>query len=178
MAPGQAGATGPQTVYLVRHAHAGIRGDGPGYDYLRPLSPLGWRQAWALVDRLGPVPMAGLLTSPYVRCRQTLEPLARAWNLPIRDAGSLAEGAPTAEVLRVLATVAGGPLVLCSHGDIIERALEHLFAAGMWSDPDDRDRCEKGSIWVLTRDGGSFVRGHYLPPVPAAEVSVSEVPAG
>jgi 8-oxo-dGTP diphosphatase len=158
--------TAGTTSYLIRHADAGVRGSWPGHDHLRPLSPLGWRQAWHLVDRLAGKPITGLLSSPYVRCRQTLEPLARVRGLPITIVDELAEGVPVADVVPVLEQASTGPLALCSHGDIIEQSLGFLLATGMR--PRSPIVYEKGSIWLLERSGGSFVEGRYLGPTPTA----------
>ncbi len=68
------------TIYLVRHAKAGDRAGYDGDDTLRPLSGKGRRQAVAICERLSrlivKLPDALLLSSPYIRCIQTLEPLA------------------------------------------------------------------------------------------------------
>jgi phosphohistidine phosphatase len=67
-------------LYIVRHAFAGQHGD-PAYpdDSLRPLTDEGRKQFRKLVKQLaergfGPTLVA---TSPYVRCRQTAEIIAK-----------------------------------------------------------------------------------------------------
>ncbi len=57
---------------LVRHADAGSKQEWIGPDADRPLSTVGWRQAKGLVGLLGDFPAARLLTSPALRCRQTV----------------------------------------------------------------------------------------------------------
>ena len=66
--------TGP--IYLVRHAKAGHRERWTDDDEVRPLTKKGWRQAKALVELFDTQPFARLVSSRYVRCVQTLEPLA------------------------------------------------------------------------------------------------------
>src|SRR6266508_3359874 len=66
---------------LVRHADAGNKRDWSGPDAERPLSEEGWEQAAGLVDLLAGLRIERLLTSPLLRCRQTLEPLAAALEL-------------------------------------------------------------------------------------------------
>ena len=75
------------TVYLVRHARAGRRSAWKGDDRLRPLSKVGRRQAAALVDLLvevsGDREIEEILSSPYVRCRQSVDPLAKRLGLKV-----------------------------------------------------------------------------------------------
>jgi 8-oxo-(d)GTP phosphatase len=71
------------TVYLVRHAKAGDREAWEGDDDLRPLSKPGRRQAAGLVDLLRPAGIRRLVSSPAVRCVQTLEPLGEALGLAV-----------------------------------------------------------------------------------------------
>jgi 2,3-bisphosphoglycerate-dependent phosphoglycerate mutase len=57
--------------YLVRHAHADW---SPNED--RPLSERGHREAQVVADRLISFPICGVISSPYRRAFQTVEPLA------------------------------------------------------------------------------------------------------
>src|SRR5512132_704612 len=64
-------------LLVVRHADAGDKRSWKGPDMLRPLSPIGRRQAKGLVVRLEDYPIERILCSPTLRCQQTMEPLAR-----------------------------------------------------------------------------------------------------
>ena len=64
------------TVLLVRHARAGSRKYWKGPDIERPLSKKGRRQAEGLVDMVSRYPIKRILSSPYVRCVQTVEQLS------------------------------------------------------------------------------------------------------
>jgi hypothetical protein len=64
------------TVYLVRHARAGDRSRWTGDDWLRPLSVRGHRQAYLLIKLLADAKFDRILSSPYVRCMQTVVPIA------------------------------------------------------------------------------------------------------
>ena len=66
------------TIYLVRHAKAGERGVWEGDDQLRPLSGRGHLQARGLLDVLADAQFDRLLSSPYVRCMETVVPLSGA----------------------------------------------------------------------------------------------------
>jgi 8-oxo-dGTP diphosphatase len=107
-------------VYLVRHARAGHRETWPGEDdTLRPLDERGLRQAEALVTQLADRDFSRILTSPYTRCVQTVEPLAEARGLPVEAVDSLAEGAGEAAALDLFRGLEA-PGVACVHGDLVE----------------------------------------------------------
>src|SRR4249919_144735 len=95
------------TIYLVRHAKAGSRRDWPADDDLRPLSPAGQRQAVRIGEALADVGATRIVSSPFVRCRQTLDPLAQRLRLPLELSDALAEGAPLTDTLRLFEKVAG-----------------------------------------------------------------------
>jgi 8-oxo-dGTP diphosphatase len=137
------------TIYLVRHAKAGDRTAWPGPDCERPLSKPGRQQAHRLGKRLGEVGATTLVSSPSLRCVQTLEPLAERAGLPIVIDDRLDEGAPFEPVLELLAGLAKGA-VLCSHGDVIPETIDALVRRGL----DVRTPADwrKASVWVLERD--------------------------
>jgi broad specificity phosphatase PhoE len=145
-------------VYLIRHAHAGARGDGPR-DVYRPLSPKGHQRAADLAAMLAGTAVTRIVSSPATRCTQTVEPLARRLGLEVDEHPDLWEGSELGDVLAVLCGHQGGDLVACSHGDVIPDVLDHLAAAGV--DLQGRG-CEKGSLWVLERYDGEWVRGRYV----------------
>jgi phosphohistidine phosphatase SixA len=74
-------------ILLVRHASAGDRYEWEGDDRLRPLGERGRRQANQLVELLEQYEITRLLSSPFLRCIQTVEPLAQArgFDIEIRD---------------------------------------------------------------------------------------------
>ena len=148
-------------IYLVRHAKAGERRVRDGDDEARPLSKLGWKQAEAIAQRLAAKGATSLHSSPYVRCMQTLEPLAERLGVAVEAERRLFEGEPFEPVLDVLGEVGTGA-VLCSHGDIIPDVIQALVRRGMevQTEPDWR----KGSIWVLKRKGDRITKGKVWPP--------------
>jgi phosphohistidine phosphatase SixA len=150
-------------VYLIRHAKAGNRLRWTEPDELRPLTKPGRRQADALVELLAEQPFSRLLSSPYVRCVQTLEPLAEARDLPLETTQLLAEGAVVDDALELMLSIAGdGPTALCTHGDVMMDTVEELLAAGIPL-PEPLE-FEKGATWILDVRGGAFVAARYLPP--------------
>ncbi len=148
-------------VFLVRHAKAGNRGAWTGSDEDRPLSKAGRRQANGLAAVLGHQGVTRIVTSPFVRCRETVEPLAAHCGLPVEPSDWLAEGSPLSDALRLVEKVADEATVLCTHGDVIGLLLDHLQRLGIAPrDP----RLEKGSTWVLHTERGDVTSVEYLPP--------------
>ena len=142
------------TLLLVRHAIALRRSDWTKPDDLRPLTPKGYQQADGLPDVLAPFAIARILSSPSLRCRETVQPLGGRLALPVEEVPFLAEGSGSAATgfLDQLDEV----VVLCSHGDVIPDLLAVLAPAVV----DDDLPCAKGSTWVVERDGSAT----YLPP--------------
>jgi 8-oxo-dGTP diphosphatase len=139
-------------VLLVRHATAGNRHRWSGDDRLRPLDRRGRRQAKALVETLGAYPVSRIVSSPFLRCLQTVEPLGRKLGLPIEERGELAEGSCPAALAALLHELDGDTPVVCSHGDLILGLVGRERAA------------PKGSTWILEHDGTGFAPTVYLPP--------------
>ena len=126
-------------LLFVRHASAGKRASWDGDDLLRPLDKRGLRAAKLLPARLGRFDVTRIVSSPYVRCVQTVEPLAAARGLEVEERAELAEGA--AERAAALARDAyGESCVLCTHGDVLAALFD--------------DATKKGSTTVAhVRDG-------------------------
>ncbi len=150
-----------EVVYLVRHAKAGERRIWEDDDDRRPLSKQGWKQAEAIAKRLRGKDATTLHSSPYVRCVQTLEPLAARLGTRIHLDDRLAEEQPFEPVLDLLGEVADGA-VLCSHGDVIPATIDALVRRGMevQGPPDWR----KATVWVLKRKGRRITKGKVWPP--------------
>jgi phosphohistidine phosphatase SixA len=145
---------------VVRHAKAGDRDGWKGDDQLRPLTRAGWQQAEALAQSLKDEPIDKVLSSPYVRCVQTVEPMAKQRRLPVDETNELQEGAGGDSVLRLVKRHSGKQVVLCTHGDIVEELLERLIALGLVQRA--RANTEKGSIWVLQEAGGTITGARYI----------------
>ena len=107
------------TSVLLRHASAGHRLDWEHDDHLRPLDARGRRQSADLVAILRPLGVRRVVSSSYVRCVQTVEPLAAACGLQVEQDNRLKEGAGAAAA--DLLSESG--VVCCTHGDIVEALL-------------------------------------------------------
>lgn len=146
------------TLYLIRHADAGKRDPYSSTDHVRGLSEDGLRQADRIADRLGGAGVARVLSSPYPRCTQTVEPLARRLGLKVEPHNVLAEGADPRRTLALVMALAGTGAVLCSHGDVIPDVLRLLAGSGTVINGQGN---AKGSVWTITSEGGRPVAAHY-----------------
>lgn len=149
------------TIYLVRHAKAGSRKGWSGEDTLRPLSKAGRTQARAIAKRFAEDGITRIVSSPFVRCRETVEPLAQRIGVQVELADALAEGASLTEALRLVEKLSDENVAFCSHGDVLGELLRHYVRSGIELDD---DRLEKASIWVLETADGQVRGAHYQPP--------------
>lgn len=157
-------------IYVVRHAKAGHRDPWATDDANRELTAPGWAQSKALAEVLAPLTTGGrLISSPYVRCVQTLEPLrdllanATGTTRVVEADDRLHEGSAPGPVVELIGGLPAGS-VCCSHGDVIPDLIAHLERRGcaIIGTP----RFEKASTWVLERaDDGTCDRAwSWAPP--------------
>ena len=133
------------SLILIRHAMAGDPKAWVGDDRVRPVDEQGRREAQALVAALADQSLDRIVSSPYVRCVQTVEPLAEARGLCFELDDRL--GADRLhDVPKVLAELQGHDAAVCTHGE-----LPWLLERGF----------EKGSVWVL---GEGLKPERYIPP--------------
>jgi 8-oxo-dGTP diphosphatase len=151
-------------AYLIRHAKAGDRATWTDDDLSRPLSKTGHRQAKALVRVLSNRPIKRIVSSPAVRCVDTVRPLADQRGLPIEPRDELLEGGSLSGLIGLLDELRSTASALCGHGDLIPAAVEHLEGQGMVIGSDRG--WKKGSVWALEREAGLFVHATYVPPPP------------
>jgi len=153
------------TIYLIRHAKAGDRDTWRDDDRLRPLSGRGHRQARLLIELLHDADVDRVLSSPYVRCMETVVPIAGVRGLPVEPVEALAEDAPLDEALKLVQKHSSPGALLCMHGDLMPMLLDH-FASTSADVPKSR-QWPKGCVWALDTDNtGEVVRARYLPPPP------------
>ena len=149
-------------LIVVRHGDAGDKDSWEGPDLLRPLSPVGRRQAEGLMIRLEDYPVERILSSPTVRCRQTVQPLARDRLLQIEPVAALGVDAGPTQLRPVLWDRRLDNAVLCTHGETIGQLFTLLTVDGL----EVREPLcwPKGSSWLLWRTG-RHVQARYLPPL-------------
>ncbi len=150
-------------LYLVRHAHAGEREEYEGPDDRdRPLSVRGWKQVKGITKLLKNRGITRLLSSPYRRCSDTLLPLSELLKIEVEEHPALGETASTADLAELIDEVRTTRAAVCTHGNMIPAALQHLERAGMQMvDPFDS---QKGSFWVATTPEGQQTQARYVPP--------------
>ena len=149
------------TLYIVRHAKAGKRSEWDGPDTLRPLSDKGWEQSQAIAEKLVELKPSALISSPAVRCMQTLEPLSKATKIEIFADKRLFEHGDVAKMIELLED-SKDSTVISSHGDMIPEVIKILQRRGMeiGSKPDWR----KATVWVVERIKNSFTSAIVMAP--------------
>ena len=152
-------------VVLLRHGHAGMKRHWRGDDSIRPLNAQGLAEAVALTDLIAPFAPARVLSSPFLRCMQSVAPLAHAFDMEVERSQSLVPEAGIAATALALGvtTHRSGAVVLCTHGEVIRDMQARLGSGELSSFNPDAPR-EKASVWVLDRIDGRFVSARYLPP--------------
>jgi 8-oxo-dGTP diphosphatase len=152
-------------VDLLPHCSSTPRGGWAGSNEERPLSATGMREAEVLAA-VAAEGVQGVYTSPALRCRQSVGPLAAVAGVPVVVDERLREGfdepadwvggvfAPIGQALggawtaargvavldEVVARHQGARAVVCSHGDLIPVVLAHLASAHDCSLPTIVDR--------------------------------------
>jgi 8-oxo-(d)GTP phosphatase len=122
-------------ILLIRHATAGDSSAWIGDDRSRPLDEHGQVQAAALVELLADRPLRRVVTSPYLRCVESVEPLARERELPLEYRDELGDDADPEDGLALLRELGEEPAAACAHGDMIRELLG--------------DELEKGEVAVV-----------------------------
>jgi len=166
------------TLDIFIHMDAVDRKEWQGAADDRPLTDAGKRQAERIAKELGAAPVQGIFSSPALRCRQSLEPISKACNLPItvlpgfkdtlgykapagwenpdRPGGDPLGGAQSAgsafAALRDIQTQVGdGHAVLCSYGDIVPALLALL--SGIYGIDMPARNNKKGAVFTVQLDG-------------------------
>jgi phosphohistidine phosphatase len=139
-------------VYIARHAWAGERGD-PRWpdDALRSLTPEGIERYDRVVQALvksGFAPTR-IATSPYVRCRQTAEIIAKRvpGNPPIVEFEDLEPGSYLEPVIEWTNTQGGVDACWVGHSPDVER-----FTSLLIGDSSARIRFAKGAVAAIEFD--------------------------
>jgi phosphohistidine phosphatase SixA len=116
------------SAILLRHASAGDRLEWRGDDTQRPLDERGRAQAKALRKELLARGVTRVVSSPYLRCTETVGPLASALGVEVEVDDRLAEGAGPYGARDLLAS--GDGCVACTHGDIVYELIGRMLNKG------------------------------------------------
>jgi 8-oxo-dGTP diphosphatase len=154
---------------LVRHAHAGDKKLWTGPDAQRPLSRRGEQQAEGIAGNLGSMPITRLISSPAVRCVQSLRPLSVRLGVPIRIDPALGPEATVADLDRLLDHPGIEGAVLCTHGEQLKALLKRWSERHALHLPADSPNAEslsteKGASWIVENDTDGHTL-YYLRPV-------------
>ncbi len=107
---------------LVRHAHA--EGSAPGGDAARRLTPGGRERFTAAAARLAPrLTLTRIVTSPFLRARETAALLSAATGAPVAEDPRLASGASSGRALLALGAALGPGVALVGHNPEVAEAL-------------------------------------------------------
>jgi len=146
---------------LIRHADAGSRAAWVGHDDWRGLTDLGCAQAVEAAARLQDLPILRVLSSPALRCRQTVVPLARELSVDVEPCWQLRGTVELEQVLQFLSDEETASAVLCVHRETLQMLLAHL--AEVEAAPTDSPM-SMAAAWILYGTvGRDVVRLEYLP---------------
>ena len=101
---------------LIRHAESVAPGAADFDEYTRPLTAKGFRDAERLADSLASTRIDAAYASPYIRARQTIEPIAKARGLTIETIDDESDGLPTGSEFRSFAHRNVDRLARCTPG--------------------------------------------------------------
>jgi 8-oxo-dGTP diphosphatase len=139
----------PPPLLVIRHGTAGHKHLWTEDDARRPLDERGRRQASALVEQLAPFEIKRILSSPFDRCVQSVEPLAAARGLEVELAPGVAEGAGPERARALLLGLRATATAVCGHGP----ELIPLFG-----------KTKKGATIVVETANGALGELGRLPP--------------
>ena len=158
-------------LILLRHASAGQKKNWPADDQSRPLDANGEVQALALAGLLPCfAPSARVLSSPALRCIQSVRPYAKTFAGTVDAEAALAlsgrsgnsssrtnRGDALTDLVRDLVAV-GRPAVVCLHRENLPKALAAACTAlGATAPPERPDPpLPKGGFWVVHMADGEL----------------------
>ncbi|MEV4252195.1 NUDIX domain-containing protein [Spirillospora sp. NPDC049652] len=159
--------TGPlrtRPLVVVRHGSAGEKSHWHEPDVLRPLDQRGRAEAMALADLLPVFGPARVVSSATARCVATVLPYARRTRADVTTDASVTVGdtAPDRALDRLLElSRADGPLIVCTHGEIVGELVTGLCRRFGEDAPQDAS-LPKGGFWVahLTDDSLAGLERH------------------
>jgi len=134
---------------VLRHARAGKKIPNPSKDFKRGLDRKGESVARQLPELItSALRPSAIISSPFRRCVQTVEPLAEAIDLSVLEDDRFSPTYPE-NVRDIFAGVAADSVV-CTHGEVIVRLLGK------------QARCAKGAFWVVERRDCDFFLVRYV----------------
>ncbi|WP_084337385.1 NUDIX hydrolase [Actinomadura oligospora] len=152
-----AGPRRTRPVIVIRHGSAGEKRHWHEPDELRPLDQRGRAEARALADVLPTFGSARVASSATARCVATVLPCARRTRTDVTTdpAFTVGETAPDRALDRLLELSTDGPLIVCTHGEIVSELVNGLCRRFGEKPPEDPS-LRKGAFWVAHLTGDSL----------------------
>lgn len=150
-----------RSIHMVRHAKAEKRAAWDGPDSLRPLTPYGMRQALGIARELEGEPVDAIVSSPYLRCRQTVQSIGSARDLRVEIDPALAKGEGGSKAVDMLCAMDAERVVCCTHNELIMEIANELNERGIEvilprREPDGSVPAEARRLGVLDLGSTSF----------------------
>lgn len=120
-------------LYFLRHGLAGDSTTWAGADEQRPLTPEGVARMQASARTISTLELEldEIVTSPYVRARQTADIVAAQLGLPVTPHASMVPGFNFPAMERLLNTrLQAGALLLVGHEDDFSQLIGRLIGGG------------------------------------------------
>jgi 8-oxo-dGTP diphosphatase len=153
-------------LIIARHGKATAHEDWEGDDALRPLTAVGMQQSRNIAGGLAAFGPAAILSSPAIRCLQTVAPLSYKLGMEIRESGKISQDKWTKEGDRVADFIAarlrkGKPAVMCSHGPVIPQMVSEIITQTGGTVTDEVRRAASlgtgdFTVFHLTQSGRGF----------------------
>lgn len=153
------------TLIILRHTKALERGDWDDLDSKRTLDEKGLRQAASLITHLAPFAIDEIYSSDYIRCVQTVTPLADVRNLRITEIPNLNEENFDLDPERSISFANAVKqdeknILLCSHNPVIPTMLRGILNTKLKNK--DLIKLEPGDAWIVHRVRGEIVALDFL----------------
>ena len=119
-------------LIVARHGKATAHENWDGPDSLRPLVAVGMQQSRDIAGGLTAFGPSAIISSPAIRCLQTVAPLSYKLGMEIRESGKISQDKWTKEGDRVADFVTtrlrkAVPVVMCSHGPVIPQIVSEII---------------------------------------------------
>jgi len=154
-------------IIVVRHGQAEAKKGHRGVDADRPLVARGRRQADRLGTIMGRRRPTRVISSPALRCVQTVQPFAEKHRLALELSRHLSRdaGREAVDLCRQLlvSEADDSTLVLCTHREVMIDLLPYLsnyFGRKLGHRPPGA----KGGAWILRVLDGKLEKVDYRPP--------------
>jgi 8-oxo-(d)GTP phosphatase len=153
------------TLIIVRHTKALERGDWDAEDSKRTLDERGITQSEQLIQHLEPFGIDEIYSSNYIRCVQTVTPLAQSRGLKITEIPNLNEANFEFDPERAISFANAVKqdeknILICSHNPVIPTMLRGILNTKLKNK--DLIKLEPGDAWIVHRVCGEIVGLDFL----------------